>query len=265
MKATLATLLILALGDALPMWNVDEVSAAAFDQDFNPRFALQAVDLDNYVLDPSFEVEHSDTQFLFQPLALFEDHIILTNTGPEEDVYAISLDPEAPEGWYTSICQGGICYPPGTIVIDTLGAGEADSTIIAEIVTDSMDTTGYVTVQIQSQTDTNLIHTQRIWVICSDVEEGPGPVGPMGPLALSAAPNPARDRVRFWMHVPENAPISLRIYDPSGRLVRTFGLGARSPGLSELTWDLSNAEPGVYFCELRAGAERAVRKVIVSK
>ena len=97
------------------------------------------------------------------------------------------------------------------------------------------------------------------------IEEFPAGLEPELMTTLKAEPNPARDRVRFLYELPEASQASLRVFDPSGRLVRSFELGVQSEGSHVLTWTLGDAEPGVYFCELRAGSERLTEKIIVSR
>jgi hypothetical protein len=96
------------------------------------------------------------------------------------------------------------------------------------------------------------------------IEEFPAGFEPELWTTLSVEPNPARDQVRFLYELPEASQASIRVFDPSGRLVRSFNLGVQGEGSHMLNWTLVDVEPGVYFCELRAGLERVTEKVIVS-
>ncbi|HET9326662.1 MAG TPA: FG-GAP-like repeat-containing protein [Candidatus Eisenbacteria bacterium] len=61
---------------------------------------------------------------------------------------------------------------------------------------------------------------------------------------------------------------SVRIFDTSGRLVRTLAQGRLGIGEHSARWDRSTdggarATPGIYFCELRAGDRRAVTRIVL--
>jgi hypothetical protein len=153
-----------------PGWNDDELDFILFVQNDNSEEVEQATKVAlSSLSEPTtnFGVVHSDTIFDFAANSLFEDHISLTNTGQTQDVYKISAVDSFPAGWTSSLCQGGICFPPGTIIYDTLAAGETDTTLIAEIFTDDEDETGFTTIVIESDNDPNLVHRQRMWIIGS--------------------------------------------------------------------------------------------------
>jgi hypothetical protein len=82
------------------------------------------------------------------------------------------------------------------------------------------------------------------------------------------APNPFRTRTTVRYHVPATAEVSLKIYDSSGRVVRTLDDGRKPAGSYSATWDgrdKSGEElpSGIYFCRLRAGDATATRKMIL--
>ena len=86
---------------------------------------------------------------------------------------------------------------------------------------------------------------------------------------LPAFPNPARSTAAFAVELPATTDLSAEILDLHGRLVRTLaGPRAVPAGRERLSWDGTNqagrrAPDGVYFLEVRAGAERAVRRVVL--
>ena len=93
---------------------------------------------------------------------------------------------------------------------------------------------------------------------------------PPAPLRLTfapARPNPSREEVTLEFSLPRAGPVSLRVFDTAGRLVRTLLSGTREAGRYRATWDghSSRGEQvanGIYFCELKAGAERQVRRIV---
>ena len=88
-------------------------------------------------------------------------------------------------------------------------------------------------------------------------------------------PNPFNPETWIPFELAEAGRVGLRIYDLAGSLVRRIDLGSRTPGYyltraDAAHWDGRNdaGEPvgsGVYVYELRAGASRDVRKLLISK
>ncbi len=85
---------------------------------------------------------------------------------------------------------------------------------------------------------------------------------------LSIQPNPARSSTRiFFRTIVSNEAVSLRIFDATGRLVRTLDMDE----LQEQTctsWDLTDCRgvdvsPGVYYCILRGDEYHITEPVVV--
>lgn len=81
-------------------------------------------------------------------------------------------------------------------------------------------------------------------------------------------PNPCREFTIINYQLPKPASTVLRIYDMSGRLVRTLVDDEKEPGSHTVTWDGKgeNGLPvatGVYFCRLSAGELSAMKKLVV--
>jgi hypothetical protein len=85
-----------------------------------------------------------------------------------------------------------------------------------------------------------------------------------------AFPNPSRGSVVIFYGLPVEAPVSLKVYDLSGRLVRTLVSGREKAGYHKVYWD-GRAEggrgvgSGVYFYRLAAGSFSTTRKFMVLK
>lgn len=89
-------------------------------------------------------------------------------------------------------------------------------------------------------------------------------------FALHAGwPNPFQESAAIGFELPAETAATLKIYDLSGRAVRTLLEGARlAGGPQRAIWDGRDAlgQPvaaGVYLCRLEAGRERAVRQLIL--
>jgi hypothetical protein len=87
-------------------------------------------------------------------------------------------------------------------------------------------------------------------------------------LSARIHPTPARGALTIEFALPRPAAATIRIYDTSGRLVRTLGGGAFPAGEHAVRWDRrgvrGKAVPaGIYFIELRAGRERVTRHAVL--
>jgi hypothetical protein len=90
---------------------------------------------------------------------------------------------------------------------------------------------------------------------------------PAPPVLLAVSPNPTRGAVRFDVRLPASTPVSLRIYDLGGRLVRRVHDGVLGRGIHTVSWDGvregRNPTPaGVYFYELRVGDRRETDRIV---
>ncbi len=80
-------------------------------------------------------------------------------------------------------------------------------------------------------------------------------------------PNPFSSRTSLRFDLPRPGPIVLRVYDVSGRGVRTLADGEFAAGSHTLDWDGRDdggapLEAGLYFCRLDAGAAHATRRLV---
>jgi hypothetical protein len=103
-----------------------------------------------------------------------------------------------------------------------------------------------------------------------EVSLGPITVGgtPRVPALAQNFPNPFRSATQIRFQLPEPGHVSLKVYDLSGRLVRTLRDGAEVAGYHTVDWDLE-AESGralaggVYFYRLESPGFTATKKMIV--
>lgn len=77
------------------------------------------------------------------------------------------------------------------------------------------------------------------------------------------APNPILENVKIGFTLSDNMPVSLHIYDISGRLIAApLQNRLTLAGEHIVTWDASQAAPGVYCISLQTGANILTQKVI---
>lgn len=97
------------------------------------------------------------------------------------------------------------------------------------------------------------------------IEDRPAPAElVLGPVR----PNPARGPVTITLGLPSPAPVSVRVYDVSGRLVRVLLDEPLAAGWRSLGWDRTTAagrraSPGVYYCSIHAAGAKRIEKVVV--
>jgi hypothetical protein len=85
---------------------------------------------------------------------------------------------------------------------------------------------------------------------------------------LQSLPNPMWESTRIDFILPAAAEISLKVYDPAGRLVKTLIQGNRSAGQGTVMWNGRNENgskvaTGVYFYRLETGGRVLTKKLML--
>jgi hypothetical protein len=78
-------------------------------------------------------------------------------------------------------------------------------------------------------------------------------------------PNPFNASTVLSYQLPVASHVSLKVYDPAGRLVESLVDGWRSAGTHELTFDASDLPSGMYIYRLSAGDFSASSKMVLLK
>jgi hypothetical protein len=94
------------------------------------------------------------------------------------------------------------------------------------------------------------------------------PIAPTWPQELDARPNPARTGATVRFSVPAAGSFVLRIFDASGRLVRSTAGEQGLGGSGSWYWDGTDAHgravaPGAYYYEFATGARSVARKLVL--
>jgi hypothetical protein len=84
------------------------------------------------------------------------------------------------------------------------------------------------------------------------------------------APNPFNPKTTVAYEVPQSSEVAIRVYDVTGKLVRTLVDGAVEPGRYAATWDGRNNSgeavgSGVYFCTMETPTYHATQKMVLMK
>ncbi|MDQ7797368.1 MAG: T9SS type A sorting domain-containing protein [Candidatus Edwardsbacteria bacterium] len=78
-------------------------------------------------------------------------------------------------------------------------------------------------------------------------------------------PNPFSQHTVISYQLPASGPVSLKIYNVAGQLVKTFNMGLQQPGYHQVEWHDSKIPAGVYFYLLTSGHYQATKKLVVVK
>jgi len=94
-------------------------------------------------------------------------------------------------------------------------------------------------------------------------------------IALSNFPNPFNPDTWIPYYLPQDADVTINIYNSAGQLVRTLNIGRQATGIyvtkdKAAYWDGCDSlgekvSSGVYYYTLQAGKFRATRKMIITK
>ena len=81
-------------------------------------------------------------------------------------------------------------------------------------------------------------------------------------------PNPFNPSTIISYYLPEGSFASIRIFDTSGRLVRTLVNDYQESGEAEVVWNGRNLEgclvkSGIYYCRLDTGKYKLSRKMVL--
>lgn len=86
----------------------------------------------------------------------------------------------------------------------------------------------------------------------------------------SGYPNPFNSSTEIKFQLPDRRAVKIRIWDVSGRLVRTVLDDIMGPGNHRVRWDGQNdmakrVSSGIYFCSLESPGSRRVIKLVLAK
>jgi len=97
------------------------------------------------------------------------------------------------------------------------------------------------------------------------VEEGsePGPGLPV--LGISNYPNPGTGWVMLKWQVPSSLPLSVNLYDATGRLVRNLYATNDEARTGALNLDTRSLAAGIYLVRLETANASATRKLVIDR
>jgi len=94
----------------------------------------------------------------------------------------------------------------------------------------------------------------------------PQPLLPAFTRLALVLPNPFATKASIAFDIASSSVTTVRIFDASGRLIRTLVDGPLEPGRYTIEWDGAGVHglpvgAGVYFCLLRSGATSEMRRM----
>jgi uncharacterized protein (DUF362 family) len=79
------------------------------------------------------------------------------------------------------------------------------------------------------------------------------PQQPSGFQLCSNFPNPFNPSTMIVFSLPRNAPVTLKVYDITGRIIETLVNGDVPAGEHRMQWSAQGLASGVYLCRMEAG------------
>ncbi len=78
-------------------------------------------------------------------------------------------------------------------------------------------------------------------------------------------PNPFTNSTIIKYHLPVKSKISLKIYDVTGRIVKTLATGEKEAGSYNVSFDAKDLTVGIYFVKFVADKYETTKKLILVK
>jgi FlgD Ig-like domain len=108
--------------------------------------------------------------------------------------------------------------------------------------------------------------TCYVTVEATGIEQPPTSI-PVSLVFAGTSPNPFADRTTLSYTLPSAAPVHLRAYSATGRLVRVLLSGVQPAGRHVLTWDGRDAQQrrlgrGIYFFRFESGSFKSIEQLI---
>jgi hypothetical protein len=84
-------------------------------------------------------------------------------------------------------------------------------------------------------------------------------------LQITNFPNPVGDQVTLKWQVPSSMPISVNLYDATGRMVRNLYSANDKARVGTLTMDTRSLAAGIYLARLETAKGSATRKLVIDR
>ena len=196
------------------------------------------------------------------------------NDGPGDATHVVVTD-ELPHGTepLSATAGQGECSWDGTTVTCQLGDIAAQSSVVvsveALVTSISLPNLAFVTTSQFDPNNANDVATVYTYLVETTAVPEYGQHEVVSSLSQNR-PNPFNPVTAFTFTISDVASVELRVFDASGRLVRSLSEGTCAAGQHEILWDGRNeagirVASGTYFVQMRVGGRVHTRKVVVVK
>jgi hypothetical protein len=79
---------------------------------------------------------------------------------------------------------------------------------------------------------------------------------------LSSSPNPFNPATNFYLRLPEETFVTMKIFDTQGRIVKVLRNGKMHKGQDVVRWNTENIPFGIYYVVLTVGNTRHVLRTV---
>jgi hypothetical protein len=179
--------------------------------------------------------------------------------GPFDDIDSMAY---GPPGWTYMI--SGTC-PPDPYVF--LGEGGGDKAVKCENGLTRTMLTNFSWARLNDSgldTRVELAHCVMNWLSGAVAVEEPEPLPSVFSLS-PPYPNPFNAQVTIEYALPNEAAVSLSVFDIQGRKVATLTEGMKPAGYHRMIWDAKGMPSGLYFVRLKAGEFTETKKMTLVK
>ncbi len=135
----------------------------------------------------------------------------------------------------------------GNVVVDMLDYRASDQWLAVGTHGNGIYT---ATIAFEEEPDTTIDSTVSVGFVSEDI------------LELNLYPNPTTNMLNVDYQLTEPSEVTLRLFDQSGRTMKTLKLGVVGEGRHTQQLDLSDMSSGLYYCSFKGGGLSALKKVV---
>jgi len=219
----------------------------------------------SYTIEPVSPLIQMHASGLAGPYFFF----LLTNTSGQTDTFHMTVDNISIPDWIPGqVCVDSTCFIDSTDVVVASGATSTVGVKIDPLFTSGVGTGDFHVNSVGNPSLTSL-YTVTLYAFDAAVGADPFANGPIGEIMLRQnVPNPVRGSTSIDYALPHTDDVSLRIYDVTGRVVRTLANGLRSAGRHTVSWDGRDESgaalsSGIFYYRLSAADGSLTRRMTV--